>query len=102
MRDPYHSARQRFKVARDRCIDRYVLEEAQANRIYHTGYDQCGLHQRHLQRVLTLEYLASLSYPDACPGDNEAIEAAGILITMERFKITDERRALMLWKLSRE
>lgn len=102
MKDPYHNARLRFKVARDRCIDRYVLEEAQTNRIYHTGYDQCGLHQRHLQGVLTLEYLASLQYPDACPGDNEAIEAAGILHTMLKWKCQDERQALMLWKLSRE
>lgn len=92
MKDPYHSARQRFKVARDRWAE-YANNECLSK--FRTAQEAIDL-----INDTPLEKLANLPPSDDLCG--EMIEAAGILHTMQKWKTTDERQALMLWKLSRD
>lgn len=90
MRDPYHAARVRFKVARDR----FIYDELRNDPHYGAA------RQRYIIPFFALARCGEYSRAND-PLFNEMVEAAGILRTMIKWKETDEKRAQMLWKLSR-
>lgn len=105
MRDPYHSARVRFKVARDRfCEARLQRAVDSCNRSRRIDLRMPMNARLQRQRHWLFADLAGLAACPDCgePVADELTAAAGILHTMLKWKCQDERQALMLWKLSRD
>lgn len=109
MRDPYHAARVRFKVARDRVIED-MLQRSQWMMVTDLAPAGGRITRKVPYHRCTPEFQRQIrdgrfkfSIPP-WPTDllDECVKAEGILQTMQRFKITDERQAEMVWKLSRE